>query len=143
MEKKDGNLSDRSNAKAVVSNRLIILSNYGQLVLEKIYREECQILSGAALTRLKQIKKLLKEGTRLTEMEKRLLGSCLDSHVRLGVAYDFREKLTKLYRLRATGAHSMIPFIDDWCESAEKTKITALRDFSVRLKSYSFLAESR
>ena len=89
MEKKDGNLSDRSNAKAVVSNRLIILSNYGQLVLEKIYREECQILSGAALTRLKQIKKLLKEGTRLTEMEKRLLGSCFDFHARLGVAYDF------------------------------------------------------
>ena len=78
-----------------------------------------------------------------TEMEKRLLGGCFNSHARLGAAYDFREKLTKLYRLRVTDAHSMIPFIDDWCESAEKTKITALRDFSVRLKSYSFLAESR
>ena len=50
--KKDGCPSDRSNAKAVVSNRLIILSNYGQLVLKKIYREECQTLSGTALVRL-------------------------------------------------------------------------------------------
>ncbi len=143
-EKKDGNPSDRSNAKAVVSNRLIILSNYGQLVLKKIYREECQTLSGMALVRLKEIKKiLLKESTRLTDIEKRLLGSCFDSHARLAVAYDFREKLTKLYGLRTTDAYSVIPFINDWCESAEKTKITALREFSARLKSYSFLAEPR
>ena len=55
----------------------------------------------------------------------------------------FEKKLTKLYGLRTTDAYSAIPFINDWCESAEKTKITALREFSVRLKSYSFLAESR
>ena len=141
MEKKDGKPPDTSNAKAVVSNRLIILSTYGQLVLKKIYREECQTLSGVALLRLKQIKKiLLKENSRLTEIEKRLLGGCLDSHVRLGVAYHFREKLTNLYGLRTTDASSVIPHINEWCESAEKTRIAALRDFSVMLKSYGFLA---
>ena len=89
----------------------------------------------------KQIKKiLLKENSRLTEIEKRLLGGCLDSHVRLGVAYHFREKLTNLYGLRTTDASSVIPHINEWCESAEKTRIAALRDFSVMLKSYGFLA---
>ncbi len=144
IETKDRKPSDGSNAKAVVSNRLVILSNYGQLVLKKIHKEECQTLSGTALARLRQIKKiLLKENARLTEIEKKILVTCFDSHARLGVAYDFREKLTILYGARTADANSVIPLIREWCESAEKTRIIALRDFSARLKSYSFSAESR
>ncbi len=129
---------DEETARAVVSNRLIIMADYGRLVLQKVHKEECRNLSGSALKRLKHARTiLLKDGKRLTKLEKSTLDFCLGSYAQLGTAYYFREKLSKLYESRSSENMAITPLLIEWCYSAEQTGIRALRDFAATLRSYS------
>jgi len=128
---------DDETVRAVVSNRLIIMADYGRLVLLKVYQEECRNLSGGALKKLKHVRAiLLKDGKRLTNHEKSTLDFCLRSYAKLGTVYHFRERLSNLYESRNSESRTITPLLIEWCDSAEQTEISVLKDFAATLRSY-------
>ena len=55
----------------------------------------------------------------------------------LKTVYQYRQQLQSVWTRKAASQEVLLKALQEWCQQAEETGITALQDFSRRLRGYS------
>ncbi len=132
---------DLETLKAVVSNRLHIMADYGRMVVKRVHRDELRNAAGDVRGKLKPLGRLLlRDDQRLNADERGALEEALSLSRSLEVVYSFRQQLQAIYEQRSASREKLLALLQDWCQRAEKTGIQALQDFSQTLRGYTLPA---
>ena len=129
---------DVETVRAVFTNRLHVMTDYGRCVLMPVLRQEMYRTSRSCRNILQQTGKLLVRDRRRMDADARgLLESVLERFTALRTAYQYREQLQAIWEKSAASHEALLQALQDWCARAEATGVQALEDFSRRLKAYS------
>jgi stearoyl-CoA desaturase (Delta-9 desaturase) len=125
---------DVETLQAVVTHRYEVMAKYAQS-LKKTYSEEfTKLRLQADLAHIKQWLHL--DETELTEQQKNKLGSVIQASPTLLTAYTLRQELAAIWARSTTSTEQLVHQLEDWCRRAENSGITALEQFSQRLRCY-------
>ena len=133
---------DLDTARAVVTNRLHVMSDYAHQVIAQVYDEEVQQTVGQTRTALKSIRRLLHREVSLLDDDARCkLETALQQNSALDIVYQYRLRLQSIWAERATSPENLLAALQDWCHQAEATGVEALAEFAASLRGYSLAAE--
>jgi len=132
---------DIETVKAVIHNRFQIMSHFAKDVLKSVHKEEVRKAAGNDPEHLSIIKRarrlLVRDINRLDEAAHKRLAHILDSNHTLKTVYHMKEKLQDIWQRSATNQENLLHALEEWCRQAEATGIQALREFSMKLRTYS------
>jgi stearoyl-CoA desaturase (delta-9 desaturase) len=128
---------DQDTVRAVVTNRLHIMSDYASSVVRQVYREEAVKASLAK-------RRLMRKYRRLLIRHEALLDSSARQHLAelfhysgtLYLVYEFRQRLQALWQEKTADQESILNALQEWCRQAEETGVVALQEFAAKLKTY-------
>lgn len=140
LSSKQGKLHvDLETVRAVVSNRLQIMSQYYNKVIYPMLQqvkkdpdtsENDKQLVQQASHLLKRQEKLLSAGS------KTKLQQLLARYESLREVYHFKQSLQAIWQKTATSQKELIESLQQWCKQAEESGVEALRQFSFQVKGY-------
>lgn len=129
---------DRDTVKAVVANRLHVVSEYAKKVMNRVYKEEFNAGVEQTQVLLKPIKGLLARPDNLmNEDQRRTLELALAHSSTLEMVYQFKLRLQAIWNERSATPDGMIDALKEWCRQAELSGIKALQEFAENLRGYS------
>lgn len=122
---------DIDTVRAVVVNRLQIMSQFYTMVIRPILRDEKQKNSSSLL---KQATHIFKKGEhRLNNEAKLRLQTLLKQCERLRIVYNYRCMLQNVWLKAAKSQVELVEALQAWCKAAEESGLEVLRQFSMRL----------
>lgn len=128
----DKNKIDLETVKAIFLNRFQIMADYSRAVIlpvfkqNKIRKQTCKI---------KPL--LVAEPSLLDPASRDKLDNFLSEHKCIQEVYHFKERLQALWAKSTLKDNEVLEILQKWCQEAEATGISALRDFVQYLKSFS------
>lgn len=131
---------DLDTVKAVIAGRFQIMAHFAHEVMYHVHREELKKTkptdreNWALLKRAKRL--MVRERTLLDDASRKWLQKVLELNATLNTVYSMKEKLQDIWRRSATTQDHLRHAIEDWCKQAEATGISALREFSFKLRRY-------
>jgi stearoyl-CoA desaturase (delta-9 desaturase) len=129
---------DLATLQAVVTHRYDVLARFSRSV-GKTCIEEFALLgaSGAPSVKRSEFVRLLRSDPAFLTLEDRksLESMFLKSKV-LATVYAMRQELSTLWQRSTASKEQLVKQLEDWCHRAEASGISALRDFSLQLRSY-------
>lgn len=130
---------DFDTLQSVIVNRYDVMAKYAKTV-KQAWREEAHHLAAKAAFEekfLKSARKLLhREPAKLEPTQKQQLSELLAHSKVLQTMHDMRVELSSLWERSHSSRDQLLQQLQDWCTRAEASGIQALRDFSLRLRSY-------
>lgn len=129
---------DLETLQAVVSNRYEVMTKYARS-LKKTYSTEIANLKLHATDKLdiKRIKHWLHlDEQDLSEQQKAKLGVIIHASPILHKAYTLRQELAEIWQRSTNSKEHLVKQLEDWCHRAENSGISALQEFSQRLRCY-------
>lgn len=128
---------DIDTLRAVVNNRLHVMSYYTRDVMGKVYKEEKAKANVARRKLLRKGKRLLTQHESLLDLGARQrLQEVLAEYHTLETVYEFRQKLQALWQQKTASQESLVDALKEWCQQAEQTGIQALEEFAHGLRGY-------
>lgn len=128
---------DMETLRAVVNNRLHVMSNYASFVVKQVYREEKRRLANARYRHGRYHSKLLiRHNDLLDEKSRQRLEQLLAESHSLQTVYEFSLRLQSIWQNKTASPESLIQALKEWCVNAEQTGIDALADFAATLRAY-------
>ncbi len=128
---------DLDTLRAIVSNRLHVMSHYTKDVVGKVYREEKAGADSKKRKILKKCKRLLTRHDSLLDLQARArLEAVLAEHRALETVYEFRRHLQALWLQKTASQEALLDSLKEWCRQAEQTGIESLQDFARALRGY-------
>jgi len=129
---------DVDTLSAIITNRLQVMAQYANHVVQSVYREELERAEGAYRRGLRTVKGLLvRNDALLSEDGRRRLDRVLNDSHSLKVVYEYQQRLQLIWRQRTASQDKLLQALQEWCRQAEATGIRALEEFSRTLRSYS------
>jgi stearoyl-CoA desaturase (delta-9 desaturase) len=132
---------DIDTVRAVVINRFQVMAHFAAEVLHPVHREELSKVDPRdreQWTLLKRARWLLtREPTLIDEAGRKRLNLALQHSGALKTVYIMKERLQDIWKRSAATHEQLRHALEEWCTQAEGTGIQALREFSLRLKTYS------
>ncbi len=132
---------DIDTVRAVVINRFQVMAHFAAEVLHPVHREELSKVDPRdreQWTLLKRARWLLtREPTLIDEAGRKRLDLALQHSGALKTVYIMKERLQDIWKRSAATHEQLRHALEEWCTQAEGTGIQALREFSLRLKTYS------
>ena len=130
---------DLETVKAVVSNRLQIMSQYYNKVIYPLLQ---QVIKDPHMTQ--NDKKLVQEARHLLKSQEKLLSPGSHSKLKqllaryesLREVYHFKQSLQSIWQKTASSQRELIESLQQWCKQAEESGVEALRQFSFQVKGY-------
>jgi len=133
----DKKVIDSETIKAVIINRLNILSHYSKEVVLPVLKAEKKHAGEKGSELFHRARTLLvRELSLFNKLERSRLALLLRKKQTLRQVYYYRVKLQKIWNLTTANQKELIEALQEWCKSAENSRISALKEFSFRLKSY-------
>jgi len=130
---------DFDTLQSVISNRYDVTATYAKSV-RRIWSEELQHLKDKAKLEsrfLRSTRKLLhREPSQLEAPHKEQLTTLFQHSAQLKTMHEMRVELGGLWERSHASRDQLLQQLQDWCARAESSGIAALRDFSLRLRSY-------
>jgi stearoyl-CoA desaturase (delta-9 desaturase) len=130
---------DFETLQAVLSNRYYVTAKYAKS-LKKTWRDEFEHLKEKAQLEsgfLRSARKLLhREPNKLEAPHKEQLTELFTHSKALQTMHEMRVELGAIWERSHATRDQLLHQLQDWCVRAEASGITALRDFSLRLRSY-------
>ena len=131
---------DLETLHAVIANRYEITAKYANS-LKHTYAAEISRLrqhaSGKFDVDMARIKHWLHlDEHDLTEQQKSKLSAVIKASGTLHTAYTLRQELAAIWQRSAATKEQLVKQLEDWCHRAENSGISALREFSQRLRCY-------
>lgn len=128
--------ADQDTLEAVIANRYEVMARYSKS-LKKFFTSEVQHMQELA-THLNDARTwLCKDEAQLTAAEKQKLEELIQQNAQLRKMIEMRRDLQALWsRSNATG-EQLLGQLRTWCQQAEESGVSTLRDFSIRLRRYS------
>ena len=128
---------DFATVQAVITHRYEVLAKYAKS-LRRTCAEEIQSLKAravsvdrATLRRMLHMNAAALPATHRAEMNQALKNSNV-----LTTVYTMREELTALWQRSNASKEQLVRELEDWCARAEASGISALKEFSRRLRNY-------
>lgn len=132
-------VADFETLQSVIANRYDVMAKYAKS-LKQTWREEFEQLKAKSQCEsrvLKGAKKLLqREPASLADPQKQQLSELLAHSKALKTMHDMRVELAALWNRSHASREQLLQQLQDWCARAEASGIKALREFSLRLRSY-------
>jgi len=129
---------DLETVRAVVVNRMYVMASYARDVIYPVLRQERKQCGSTCRQTLRRARGLLIRDTSLINARARKrLDSILARFNDLRVVYQYRQQLQSVWTARAASQEALRTALQEWCQQAEATGISALQEFSRRLRGYS------
>jgi stearoyl-CoA desaturase (delta-9 desaturase) len=129
---------DMDTLRAVIVSRMHVLSNYAKDVLAPVsYKELCGSADSCRRIYRQTRKLLIREESRLDEAARLRLQQILEQSQNLRTVYQFRQRLQAVWERTACSQEQLLQSLQEWCHQAEETGVSALEEFSQRLRGYS------
>jgi stearoyl-CoA desaturase (delta-9 desaturase) len=127
--------ADQGTLEAIIANRYEIMARYSK-TLHRFFSNEVQHMQVLAGHLSDARSWLCKDESRLSEQEKLKLEELIAANAQLGKMIEMRRELQLLWtRSNATG-EQLVTQLRAWCQRAEDSGLSSLRDFSLRLRRY-------
>jgi stearoyl-CoA desaturase (Delta-9 desaturase) len=130
---------DFETLQSVIANRYDVMAKYAKSV-KYAWRDEFADLKEKAKLEtnfLKSSKKLLqREPGKLEAPQKQQLTELFLHSKALKTMHEMRVELGEIWERSHASREQLLQQLQDWCTRAEFSEINALRDFSLRLRSY-------
>ncbi|QDP72589.1 acyl-CoA desaturase [Legionella israelensis] len=130
---------DLETAKAVITNRYQVMSDYYRRVVYPVLLHEKR-----NSVKSKETKRLFHHGGRLLKRQEELLSPCAHSRLHdilhhfepLQLVYSYRQSLQQIWLKTASSQSELLESLQMWCKQAEESSLDVLRLFAQRLRSY-------
>lgn len=130
---------DLETLQSVIANRYDVMAKYAKSV-KQAWREELQHLGGKARLEakfLKSSRKLLqREPGKLEATHMQQLSQLFAHSKALQTMHEMRVELGAIWGRSNATREQLLAQLQDWCHRAEASGVQALRDFSLRLRTY-------
>jgi stearoyl-CoA desaturase (Delta-9 desaturase) len=131
--------ADIETLQSVIANRYDVMAKYAKSI-KKAWRDEVANLKSKAQLEssfLKSSKKLLqREPGKLEAPQQQQLKELFAHSKALQTMHDMRVELAAIWERSHSSREQLLQQLQDWCARAEASGIAALREFSLRLRSY-------
>jgi len=133
-------VADFETLQSVIANRYDVMSKYAKS-LKRAWNAEHSHLSGKAMLEssfLKTSRKLMqREPAKLDADHQQQLSELFVHSKALQTMHEMRVELGAIWERSTASREQLLHQLQDWCLRAEASGVQALRDFSMRLRSYS------
>jgi stearoyl-CoA desaturase (delta-9 desaturase) len=127
---------DFATLQAVINHRYDVLANYAKSV-KRLCADELQKVRESSKLDWGAVKRSLTRGQTEVKAEDRV---CLDDLTMkssvLKTVFAMRDELTAIWARSSASREQLVKQLEDWCQRAEASGITPLREFSMRLRCY-------
>jgi len=132
-------VADFETLQSVIANRYDVMAKYAKS-LKQTWHDEVEHLKEKAQLEshfLKSAKKLLhREPAKLEGQQKQQLSELFAHSKTLHTMHEMRVELAAIWDRSHASREQLLHQLQDWCVRAESSGIQALREFSLRLRSY-------
>lgn len=128
---------DLDTVKAVLGNRIQVLSNFARQVTKPVIKTELCNSAEACREKSRQARKLLNSTQQLDTSARATLQKLFDESQALETVYHYQQRLQELWERSSITQEARMEAVQEWITNAEKTGITALEQFAQRLRGYS------
>jgi stearoyl-CoA desaturase (delta-9 desaturase) len=133
---------DAETLQAVITHRYHVLAKFAKS-LKQTAVEEIRNLRTHAIPGLKDSRALdavkhwlQRDAEELPEKERAALDQALHSSMVLRTIYSMRQELAALWSRSSASREQLVKQLEDWCRRAEESGISALQEFSRKLRCY-------
>jgi stearoyl-CoA desaturase (delta-9 desaturase) len=123
---------DTETLKAIIINKLNVLSSYSKEVILPVLKKEQQ-QAGEKFSHAKKL--LVKELSMISSFDRKSLALLFKKTKMLRKVYFYRERLQDIWNKTTLNQKELIEELQAWCKKAEESGIEVLQNFSLRLKS--------
>lgn len=128
---------DLDTARAVLGNRLQVLSNFARQVTTPVIKTELCKSADDCRKKSRQAHTLLNSTQQLDTRARAALQQILEESQVLETVYQYQQRLQQLWERNSGTQEARLKEVQDWVSNAEKTGIQALEQFAQRLRGYS------
>ncbi|MBU3578201.1 acyl-CoA desaturase [Polynucleobacter sp. UK-Kesae-W10] len=127
--------ADQNTLEAIIANRYEIMARYSK-TLRNFFSNEVQHMQVLA-THLSDARSwLVKDESRLSHEEKAKLEELMASNAQLRKMIEMRRDLQAIWGRSNATREQLLAQLHAWCQRAEDSGLTSLREFSLRLRRY-------
>ena len=127
--------ADQNTLEAIIANRYEIMARYSK-TLRSFFSNEVQHMQVLAAHLGDARTWLAKDESRLTEQEKLKLEELMASNAQLRKMIEMRRELQAIWSRSSATKEQLLSQMHAWCQHAEESGLTSLREFSLRLRRY-------
>ena len=127
--------ADQSTLEAIIANRYEIMARYSK-TLRSFFSNEVQHMQILAAHLSDARTWLSKDESRLTEQEALKLEELMASNAQLRKMIEMRRDLQAIWSRSNATKEQLLSQLHTWCQHAEESGLTSLREFSLRLRRY-------
>ena len=127
--------ADQNTLEAIIANRYEIMARYSK-TLRSFFSNEVQHMQVLAAHLGDARIWLAKDESRLTEQEKLKLEELMASNAQLRKMIEMRRELQAIWSRSSATKEQLLSQLHAWCQHAEESGLTSLREFSLRLRRY-------
>jgi len=129
---------DLETVQAVVRNRMYVMASYARDVIRPVLRQELRQCDGSCKRVLRRARSLLiRDASLINARARERLDQILARFNDLKIVYQYRQQLQTVWASKAASQEALRKALQEWCQQAEETGISALQEFSRRLRGYS------
>ena len=127
--------ADQNTLEAIIANRYEIMARYSK-TLRSFFSNEVQHMQVLASHLGDARTWLAKDESRLTEQETAKLEELMASNAQLRKMIEMRRDLQAIWSRSSATKEQLLSQLHAWCQHAEESGLTSLREFSLRLRRY-------
>jgi len=127
--------ADHNTLEAIIANRYEIMARYSK-TLRNFFISEVQHMQVLASHLSDARTWLAKDESRLSEQERAKLEELMASNAQLRKMIEMRRDLQAIWGRSNASREQLVAQLHLWCQRAEDSGLTSLRDFSLRLRRY-------
>jgi stearoyl-CoA desaturase (Delta-9 desaturase) len=127
--------ADQNTLEAIIANRYEIMARYSK-TLRSFFSNEVQHMQVLASHLGDARTWLAKDESRLTDQEKAKLEELMASNAQLRKMIEMRRDLQAIWGRSSATKEQLLSQLHTWCQHAEESGLTSLREFSLRLRRY-------
>ena len=127
--------ADQNTLEAIIANRYEIMARYSK-TLRSFFSNEVQHMQVLASHLGDARTWLAKDESRLTEQETAKLEELMASNAQLSKMIEMRRDLQAIWSRSSATKEQLLSQLHTWCQHAEESGLTSLREFSLRLRRY-------
>lgn len=123
--------------KALTINRLQLFSDYRRKVLKPVFRQEIRIARKPLRRLYRKAQRIARRDSALiSDRDLKQLDEVLDKNNALQAVYQFKQRLQDIWEQHASNHQMRLEALKEWCNQADASGITALKDFACLVRRY-------
>lgn len=127
--------ADQNTLEAIIANRYEIMARYSK-TLRSFFSNEVKHMQVLTANLSDARAWLAKDESRLTEQEKLKLEELMATNAQLRKMIEMRRELQAIWSHSSATKEQLLSQLHAWCQHAEESGLTSLREFSLRLRRY-------